>query len=108
MLRHTCPTGRVRWAVVLLAGLPVTTIAQADLRIARESLEPAAEQRAGDFVLRGTAGQPAVGTAAADGIRLQGGFHRAAGDAAAIFEDGFEARGAPASTGHDHQPEDPT
>lgn len=86
----------------------MAAIAQAELRIARDSLQPAAELRGGAFVLRGTAGQPAVGRAVASGWRLQGGFHRANGDGEAIFVDGFEARSAPASTEQTDQPEDPT
>lgn len=103
-----CLPGRRRWSVALLLALPMAAIAQADLRIVRDSLQPAAEQRGGNFVLRGTAGQAAVGRAEGQGLRLQGGFHRSAGEAEAIFEDGFEARSAPAPTQHDDQPEDPT
>jgi len=101
------PGPRIGLVVLLLLLLPAAA-AQPDIEITRASLLPAGELRGGDFVLRGTAGQATSGRAEASGLRLQGGFHRAARSGQRIFLDGFESRNSLSISHTDTRPEDPT
>ena len=94
--------------LALSLGLPLVAAAQQDFEITRHSVLPAAEMAGGPFTLRGTAGQPAAARAEAGGLRVQGGFHRAARAGERIFDDGFETPSAPLISAHDATPEDPT
>lgn len=88
-----------RALTVLLFGLALPAAVNA-LEIVRSTLVPATRSAGADFVLQGTAGQPAIEVAEAAGLRLQGGFHRGAAGSDQVFADGFESVSSPSITQH--------